>query len=65
MTLEERSNLVLAFVRALYVNGQSTNQTVATAERLDSNLRYRSRRPTVARAVLVAPLGVAVGSWEL
>jgi hypothetical protein len=65
MTLEERSNLVLAFVRALYVNGQSTNQTVATAERLDGGLRYRSRRPAVTRAVLVAPLGVTVGSWEL
>ena len=34
MTLEERSDLVLAFARALYVNGQATDQTVAAAERL-------------------------------
>ncbi len=29
MTLEERSDLVLAFARVLYVNGQSTDQTLA------------------------------------
>ena len=29
MTLEERSNLVLAFARVLYVNGQATDQTLA------------------------------------
>ena len=34
MTLRERSNLVLAFARVLYVNGQATDQTVAAAERL-------------------------------
>jgi hypothetical protein len=34
MTLEERSNLVLAFARVLYVNGQATDQTVAATERL-------------------------------
>ena len=34
MTLEERSNLVLAFARVLYVNGQATEQTVAAAEQL-------------------------------
>jgi uncharacterized membrane protein YjjP (DUF1212 family) len=38
MTLEERSNLVLAFGRVLYVNGQSTDQTVAAAERLGDTL---------------------------
>ena len=34
MTFEERSDLVLAFARTLYVNGQSTDQTLAAAERL-------------------------------
>src|SRR5580658_8445740 len=33
MTLEERSDLVLALARTLYVNGQSTDQTLAAAER--------------------------------
>jgi uncharacterized membrane protein YjjP (DUF1212 family) len=33
MTLEERSNLVLAFARVLYVNGQSTDEALAAAER--------------------------------
>jgi uncharacterized membrane protein YjjP (DUF1212 family) len=34
MTSDERSNLVLAFARALFVNGQATDQMVAAAERL-------------------------------
>jgi uncharacterized membrane protein YjjP (DUF1212 family) len=38
MTLEERSNLVLAFARVLYVNGQSTDQTLDAAERLGGTL---------------------------
>src|ERR1700720_2339448 len=38
MTLEERSNLVLAFARTLYVNGQSTDQTLAVTERLGDTL---------------------------
>ena len=38
MTLEERSNLVLACARVLYVNGQSTDQTLAAAERLGDRL---------------------------
>jgi uncharacterized membrane protein YjjP (DUF1212 family) len=33
MTLEERSALVLAFARVLYINGQSTDQTLTAAER--------------------------------
>ena len=32
MTLAQRCNLVLAFARVLYVNGQATEQTVAAAE---------------------------------
>jgi uncharacterized membrane protein YjjP (DUF1212 family) len=41
MTLEERSNLVLAAARILYANGQSTDQTLASAERLGHILGLR------------------------
>ena len=34
MTREERSNLILAFARVLYVNGESTAKTLAAAKRL-------------------------------
>src|ERR1700689_2120161 len=37
-SLPERSGLVLAFARVLHVNGQSTNQTLAAAERLTKGL---------------------------
>ncbi len=43
MTLEERSNLVLAFARVLYVNGQSTDQTLDAAERLGGTLGLRAK----------------------
>src|SRR5216683_2472179 len=43
MTLEERSNLVLAFARVLYVNGQSTDQTLTAAARLGDTLGLRAR----------------------
>src|SRR6266446_220802 len=43
MTLEERSTLVLAFTRVLYVNGQDTDQTLDAAERLGAALRVRSK----------------------
>jgi len=43
MTLEERSNLVLAFARVLYVNGQSTDQTVAAARQLGDTLGLRAK----------------------
>ena len=42
MTLDERSDLVLAFARVLYVNGQATDQTVAATERLGSALGLRA-----------------------
>jgi hypothetical protein len=38
MTLEERVDLVLAVARVLFVNGQSTEQTLAAAERLGDAL---------------------------
>src|SRR5262245_6393431 len=42
MTLQERSDLVLAFARLLYVNGQSTDDTLTAAWRLCSNLGLRA-----------------------
>jgi uncharacterized membrane protein YjjP (DUF1212 family) len=38
MNLREQSDLVLAFARVLHVNGQSTDETVAAAERLSKSL---------------------------
>jgi uncharacterized membrane protein YjjP (DUF1212 family) len=38
----ERSNLVLGFARVLHVNGQSTHETVAAAERLSNSLGLRA-----------------------
>jgi len=43
MTLEERSNLVLGFARVLYVNGQSTDQTLAAAEQVGGTLGLRAK----------------------
>src|SRR5262249_6827204 len=34
MSLQERSNLILAFAKVLFINGQTTEQTVASAERI-------------------------------
>jgi uncharacterized membrane protein YjjP (DUF1212 family) len=42
MTFEERSDLVLAAAKALYVNGQSTEQTLVTAGRLAERLNLRA-----------------------
>jgi uncharacterized membrane protein YjjP (DUF1212 family) len=42
MTLSERSNLVLAFARVLYVNGQSTDQTLAAAGQFAGELGVRA-----------------------
>src|SRR6266478_1880304 len=43
MTSEERSNLILAAARVLYVNGQATEETVAAAEQLGRALRLRAK----------------------
>ena len=42
MTREERSNLILAFARVLYINGESTEQTLLAARRLGDCLRMRA-----------------------
>jgi len=41
MTLQDRSDIVLAFTRVLYVNGQSTDDTLAAADRLGNSLGVR------------------------
>jgi uncharacterized membrane protein YjjP (DUF1212 family) len=41
MAMYERYNLVLAFARVLFINGQATEQTVAAAERLGRGLGLR------------------------
>src|ERR1700760_2922467 len=41
MTLEQRSDLVLALARVLYVNGQATDQIIDAAARLGSALGMR------------------------
>src|SRR5437868_2095768 len=43
MTSDAAPNLVLAFGRVLYLNGQATEQTVAAAERLVRALGLRAR----------------------
>ena len=43
MTSEQRSSLVLAFARVLYVNGQATEQTVAAAEQLGRILGLQAK----------------------
>src|SRR5262249_62182638 len=42
MTLQERAELMLGFARTLYVNGQSTDETVVAAERLGQVLDLRA-----------------------
>ena len=42
MTSDERCNLVLAFARTLFINGQATDQAVAAAERLGRALGLRA-----------------------
>ncbi len=42
MTLPEHCELVLAFARVLFVNGQSTEQTVVAAEQLSKALGFRA-----------------------
>ena len=43
MTLEERSDLILAFAQVLYANGQSTDQTLAAAAQLGDTLGLQAK----------------------
>ena len=76
MTLEERSNLVLALARVLYANGQSTDQTLAQARRFgrclelsaaiiprwgELQLEAQEGDARVISAVAVNPTGVDMG----
>ena len=76
MTWEERCNLVLAFARVLYVNGQATDQTATAAERIGqiSGLRVKltprwgalqlesdDRDAGLIRQVAANPTGVHMG----
>jgi uncharacterized membrane protein YjjP (DUF1212 family) len=73
MTLEQRADLVLAFARTLYINGQTTEQTVDAAERLgralglhvtliphwgDLQLMAESNDGAMARHAAASPAGV-------
>ena len=42
LTREERSNLILAFARVLFINGESTHQTLSAAEHLGNCLGLRA-----------------------
>ena len=60
MTLEECCDLVLAFARVLYVNGQSTDQTLVAAERVGDALGLRTRiMPRWGELLLEAEDGAA------
>jgi uncharacterized membrane protein YjjP (DUF1212 family) len=76
MTLEDRADLVLSAARVLFVNGQSTNQTLSAAERLGHALGLRIRilprwgelvlqadegDARVVSSVAADPTGVAMG----
>jgi len=43
MSLEQRAELILAFAKILYVNGQSTDQTLIVAEQLAHTLGLRAK----------------------
>ena len=42
LSREECSNLILAIARVLYINGESTDQTLGAAQRLSKCLRFRA-----------------------
>lgn len=60
MRFEEHSNLVLAFARVLYVNGQATDQTLGAAARLAEILGLRAEiMPRWGELQLQAEVGEA------
>ena len=66
MTLEQRSDLVLALARVLYVNGQATDQTIAATARLGSALGMRVRlAPRWAELRLEATEGGERQAWQI
>ena len=66
MTLEQRSDLVLALARVLYVNGQATDQTIAATARLGSALGMRVRlAPRWGELRLEATEGGERQAWQI
>ena len=45
MSLQERSDLILAFAKVLFANGQATDQTISATERLGRALEAARDRP--------------------
>ena len=43
MNLQERSDLVLSFARALHINGQSTHETLTASDRLGKSIDLRAK----------------------
>jgi hypothetical protein len=79
MTADQRANLVLAFAKTLYVNGQATEQTVDAAKRLGRALGLRttiiprwgelqlvadSEDAALAVQAVVAPAGIEMVAWR-
>ena len=66
MTLEQRSDLVLALVRVLYVNGQATDQVIAAARRFGSALGMRvALAPRWGELRLEASEGGERQAWQI
>jgi uncharacterized membrane protein YjjB (DUF3815 family) len=55
MTLNERAELVLSFARVLYVNGESTDETIAAGEGLANRLRLDANIDARWGELLVQP----------
>jgi hypothetical protein len=66
MTFEDRADLVLAVARVQYVNGQSTDQVVASAERLGRTLGLRAEiMPRWGELLLKAQDSASDGASDL
>jgi uncharacterized membrane protein YjjP (DUF1212 family) len=66
MTLEQRSDLVLALARVLYVNGQATDQIIAATARLGSALGMGVRlAPRWGELRLEATEGSERQTWQI
>jgi uncharacterized membrane protein YjjP (DUF1212 family) len=62
MTLEERSNLVLALARVLYANGQSTDRTLSAAERFGCSLGVLERIKVLLKEGIISRI---IRNWAI
>jgi hypothetical protein len=62
MASEEYPNLILAFARVLYVNGQATSQTVEAAERLARILGVSAKVTIRSGELELQPANKSTGS---